>query len=267
MLALIHSLPTTKLCIQRCLYIYHSPPHFSSFIPTQPLFLEITTICSASSFIPSSTKNKPTTKSSTTKVNYNTMQFKQTLFFAALQASLAAAVGKAVISNRCSYDVYVWPTIVGKQASMIKIPARTQHKEPLPAYNTNLSFKISKTTQIVPGAHTQFEYTIADGQLWFDISLVDCAKGNSGASCPGWDKGLSADTNAASCGKFACGAGKFCPDQAYFVDQPLIKQGVLEPVTTCPGAGLNIDLTFKLCSEAAPLKRSIAGRLTTELDT
>jgi len=196
------------------------------------------------------------------------MLFKNTLFFAAaLQAGLAAALGNAIISNRCPYDVYVFTVSSNQPSPGVKIPARTQYKQQLKACDgCNTSFKISKTNQVVAGAHTQFEYTVAANQLWYDISLVDCAKGESGANCPGWDKGLAVDASDSKCGKTACKGGAFCPAQAYFVDQPLIKQGVAEPVFTCPGAGLEMDLTYKLCNDEAPLKRSIAGRLLADVD-
>ncbi|KAF2826213.1 hypothetical protein CC86DRAFT_370284 [Ophiobolus disseminans] len=195
------------------------------------------------------------------------MQFKNIIFAAALQAGLAAAVGNAIISNRCPYDVYVFSVSQLINSAPIKVPARSQYKEQIKNCNgCNTSFKVSKTDKVVGGAHTQFEYTVAGNQLWYDISLVDCAKGEDGANCPGWDKGLAVDSTGSTCGKSACKGGSFCPAQVYFVDQPLIKQGVQEPVFTCPGAGLDVDVTYKLCNDEAPLKRSIAGRLLADID-
>jgi hypothetical protein len=189
------------------------------------------------------------------------MYAKYTLLFAALQG-LTAAIGNAVVSNRCPYDVYVSSVSQNKAGPMVKIPSRTQYKAPLNACEgCATALKISKTNKIVGGHHTQLEYVVAANQLWFDISLVDCANGNSGANCPGWDMGLAVDSPEPKCGKSSCKGSTFCPAQAYFVDQPLIKQGVLEPVFTCPGAGLNMDLVYKLCADEAPIKRSLAGRL------
>lgn len=189
------------------------------------------------------------------------MLAKYTLLFAAMQAGLAAA-GNAVVANRCSHDVYVFSVVPGKASPAVKIPARSQWKQPINAgEGLPTSLKISNTEQIVQGAHTQFEYTVAGNSLWYDISLVDCAQGQSGENCPGWSQGYSITSNDEKCGTTQCEGGSFCTDSAYFVDQPLIKLGTREPVFTCPGAGTGMDLIYTLCSDEAPIKRSIAGRL------
>ncbi|KAH8712148.1 hypothetical protein GQ44DRAFT_742542 [Phaeosphaeriaceae sp. PMI808] len=188
---------------------------------------------------------------------------KFTLLAAALQASLVVA-GNAVISNRCSYDVWVWSVDQSHSSGPIKIAARTQYSEPL--RNTATALKVSKSDQLVAGAHTQFEYSLINNQIWYDISFVNCAKGNSADNCPGHDKGLSMDSSMSSCGKVNCGGGSYCPTQAYYVDQPLLKLGIQEPVFTCPGAGTNMDIAMKVCSGEAPLKRSIAGRMLVDID-
>jgi len=190
------------------------------------------------------------------------MLAKYTLLFAAMQAGFAAAIGNSIVSNRCSHDVYVSSVSQNIAAPMVNIPARTQWKQPFNACEgCATSLKISNTDQIVAGAHTQLEYTITAGQLWYDISLVDCATGQSGQDCPGWDKGLAINTTESACGTTQCQGSTFCTASAYFVDQPLIKLGTPEPVFTCPGAGLGMDLVYTLCSDEAPMKRSIAGRL------
>jgi hypothetical protein len=188
-----------------------------------------------------------------------------TFLFAAMQAGFAAAVGNSVVSNRCDHDVYVSSVSKNQAAPFVKIPARSQWKQ---AFNTcdgcATSLKVSNTDELVAGAHTQLEYTVAGGQLWYDISLVNCAEGQDGAACPGWDKGLSINTTESACGNTQCQGSTFCTASAYFVDTPLLKLGTAEPVFTCPGAGLNMDLVYTLCSDEAPIKRSIAGRLSVD---
>jgi hypothetical protein len=184
---------------------------------------------------------------------------KTTILFAALQATLAAA-GNAIISNRCSYDIWVWSVVPGSSSSAIYIPAGTQHSEAMRS-GSPTSFKISKTNQLVGGKHTQFEYSIINNQMWYDISFVNCAQGESSANCPGADGGLAMSSPNSACGSVNCAPGSYCPSQAYFVDQPMLKLGLQEPVFTCPGAGANMDLNMKVCADSAPTKRSIAGRL------
>lgn len=187
------------------------------------------------------------------------MLSKLTFAIAALQASFALA-GNAVIVNRCAYDVWVWPISTGHPSESFMIPARSTHSEAYTGHST--SMKISKSETLVAGQHTQFEYSIAAGQLWYDISFVDCAKGESASNCPGHDEGLAMDANNDSCGKIDCPAGEYCPSQAYYVDQPLKKLGIAEPVYMCPlSLGTSVDLYMKICSGQEQIKRSVGGRM------
>lgn len=73
------------------------------------------------------------------------------------------------------------------------------------------------------------------------------------------------DSPNAACGRISCAPGSYCPTQAYFVDTPVQKLGLAEPVFACPGASTNLDLYMKMCANQAPIKRSVAGRLMAEL--
>lgn len=192
------------------------------------------------------------------------MLSKFVLLATALQAGLAAAIGNAIVSNRCPYDIWLWSVDQGYSSLPIHIPARTKHSEPFRSAcnGCGSSLKISKTDQLISGQQTQFEYSIADGNIWYDISFVDCAKGESASDCPGHDKGLAMDSPEHACGKANCAAGSYCPTQSYYVDFPKPKLGLADPVFGCPGKGTGMDLYMKVCSDEAPLKRSIAGRMT-----
>jgi len=188
------------------------------------------------------------------------MLSKFTFAIAALQASLALA-GNAIIANRCSYDIWVWSISTGHGVpAAVRIPSRTTHSEPYTG--TSTSMKVSKTENLLAGHHTQFEYSIAAGQLWYDISFVDCANGESASNCPGHDEGLAMDASDDSCGKIDCEAGTYCPSQIYYVDQPLQKLKIAEPVFMCPKTlGTSPDLYMKVCSGEEQIKRSVAGRM------
>lgn len=189
------------------------------------------------------------------------MLAKFTLAIAAMQAGLAAA-GNAVVNNRCSYDIYVWSVGSGYGSNAIHVPARSQHTESF--QGTGMSLKISKSDQCTQP--TQFEYSIVNNQLWYDISFVDCANGQDASACVGHAEGLSMKGSSDSCGAIDCGAGSYCPTQAYYVDQPLIKLGLEEPVYNCQGAGTDLDLYMTVCSGGETLKRSIAGRISVDLE-
>ncbi|KAF2128795.1 hypothetical protein P153DRAFT_357309 [Dothidotthia symphoricarpi CBS 119687] len=180
-----------------------------------------------------------------------------------LQAGLAAAFGNAIVTNRCPYDVWVWSVDQAQFSAPIYVPARSKYSEPVRSTcnGCGTSIKISKTDQLLGGAQTQFEYSISAGQMWYDISFVDCASGQSADSCPGHDMGLSMDSSDSRCGKADCAGGSYCPTQSYYVDYPTQKLGMADPVFTCPGAGTGMDLHMTVCSDEASLKRSIAGRL------
>lgn len=192
---------------------------------------------------------------------------KTVLAIAALQAGLAAA-GNAIISNRCSYDIWVWSIDQGYSSPPIHVPARSQHTEQLRSAcnGCGTSVKVSKSDQLVAGKHTQFEYAITNNQLWYDISFVNCANGQDASNCPGHEMGLAMDSPNAGCGKVNCAGGSYCPTQSYYVDFPMPKLGLQDPVFTCPGAGTGMDLYMKVCSDQPSIKRSIAGRLSVSLD-
>ncbi|KNG51124.1 bys1 domain-containing protein [Stemphylium lycopersici] len=190
--------------------------------------------------------------------------FSKTTLLMAFQAGLALA-GNAILTNRCDEDVYVWSVGPGRNSGLIKVPARDQHTEPL--YNVGTSLKLSSSTELLNGHHTQFEYSLAGGKLWYDISFVNCAQGETASSCPGHVDGLKMYGSNSECGTADCAAGSYCPSESYYVDQPLIKLGLKEPVFSCPlSLGSNIDLHMVVCTNKPSLKRSIAGRVAVDLE-
>lgn len=190
------------------------------------------------------------------------------LSIVALQAGLAAA-GNAIVSNRCPYDIWIWSVNQGSDSGPIHVPSRTQYSEPVRSScsGCGTSIKVSKSEQLSGGSQTQFEYSIVGGnQMWYDISFVDCASGNSADKCPGHDLGLTMNSPNQACGVAQCSGGSYCPDQAYYVDYPMAKLGMQDPVFGCPNAGADMDLNMIVCSDESSLKRSIAGRTTMDLE-
>ncbi|KAF2688875.1 hypothetical protein K458DRAFT_292869 [Lentithecium fluviatile CBS 122367] len=176
-------------------------------------------------------------------------------------------MGNAVFANRCERDIWIWSVdeTTGSSAP-IKVAGRSRYTEPFRVPGAGgVVFKVSNSDQIVGGAHTQFEYAISNDQLYYDLSFVDCAKGESASDCPGHAKGLAMYSPNDACGKLDCAPGTYCPKQAYYVDTPLSKLGIEEPVFGCGSAGTGMDLYMVICSENPQvLKRSIAGRLAVE---
>ncbi|KAJ4348853.1 uncharacterized protein N0V89_010232 [Didymosphaeria variabile] len=105
-------------------------------------------------------------------------------------------MGNAVLGNRCDHDIWVW-SVDGKGSSdAIKVAARTQYREPFrtPCEGCGVVLKVSNTPDLQGGHQTQFEYAISNGQLYYDISFVDCAQGEGADNCPGHHNGLGIDS-------------------------------------------------------------------------
>ncbi|KAF2464563.1 uncharacterized protein BDR25DRAFT_296495 [Lindgomyces ingoldianus] len=180
-----------------------------------------------------------------------------------------AALGTAIVSNRCDHDIWLWSVDERTNKGPIKIPKRSKYSEPMrnPCNGCGISLKISNSNQLQGGKQTQFEYAIANNQIYYDISFVDCAKGNNADNCPGHAHGLRIDSPQKSCGVLNCASGAYCVHDAYYVDDPLAKMGIKAPVLGCGPGKTNMDLYFKVCSDMAPLKRevsSVAGRIVVE---
>lgn len=185
--------------------------------------------------------------------------FSKTTVLMALQAGLALA-GNAILANNCDYDIWVSSVGGSHETACTRVAANSQYTETL--YSTGTSLKISKTDSIKNGEQTQFEYTISGGKIWYDISFVNCAEGESASNCPGHAEGLSMQGSNSACSAASCEAGSYCPTQAYYVDQPLIKLGINEPVFDCPTP--DVDMHMTVCSgsgNSTSQKRSIAGRI------
>lgn len=157
-----------------------------------------------------------------------------------------ASLGSAIINNNCAYDIWMWSVDQALASSAVKISAGSSHSEPARSSceGCGTSMKISTTSSLSAGKQTQFEYSVAGNQIWYDISFVDCASGNDASNCPGHKDGLSMRTSDSSCTAVNCAAGSYCPDQAYYVDFPSAKTGVIDPNFPCK---LGVDIISTVC--------------------
>lgn len=160
--------------------------------------------------------------------------------------STRASLGNAIINNRCSYDIWMWSVDQTHAAPAVKISAGSTHSEPARSSceGCGTSMKISTSSTLSTGTQTQFEYSFAAGQIWYDISFVDCANGNDASSCPGHADGLAMSTSDSSCTSVKCAPGAYCPDQAYYVDFPSAKTGVMDPNFPC---AQGVDVISTVC--------------------
>ncbi|KAF2708178.1 hypothetical protein K504DRAFT_477610 [Pleomassaria siparia CBS 279.74] len=145
--------------------------------------------------------------------------------------------GNAVLVNQCHCDTWIWSS--GGPA--IKVPKRSIYKEPKRARAAGgVVIKVSKSPQLIEGQQTQFEYATHNNILYYDISFKAC--------------------------QFVrCKPNSYCPKQAYFVDTPLQKLNIPEPVYGCGTAGVDMDINFRMCADNGQIKKrqgqSVAGRI------
>lgn len=152
---------------------------------------------------------------------------------------------------KCTLALFVLTLLTGPQGSSrgIKINARSRYTEPMRSPpQGGVTIKVSRTPQLVGGHHTQFEYSMSNNVLYYDISLVDCAKGRDARNCPGHVAGLEIySPTEIKCSRVTCGGNQYCPEKAYYVDTPVSKIGYQEPVFGCRDAGTGAGLVFVLC--------------------
>jgi hypothetical protein len=167
-----------------------------------------------------------------------------------LLTPLSYALGTAILTNACPYPIYLFSVSQSYSTPAIPIAPGTTYTEPLRSScsGCGTSLKISLSDHLLPGAQTQFEYSIsATNELWYDISFVDCARGEDARSSPGHELGVSMQGANGKCGIARCAAREYCPGAAYYVSDPMGMLGLPAPVFTCPGVGIEGDLLMTIC--------------------
>ncbi|OCK84384.1 hypothetical protein K432DRAFT_389543 [Lepidopterella palustris CBS 459.81] len=179
------------------------------------------------------------------------------------------SLGNAVVENRCSYDLYLW-SIPGYDDNSyhpnppsVMIPKRTFHSEQfqVPACSNacGMSLKLS-TEPVLRNPIVQFEYSITDNHLSYDISFVDCvAPDLTWNNCLAHELGIKlfSTSTASGCDPFDCDGDpqgrQLCKSAAYYQPVPngnTIPEGEgdgWQPVKYCSGGQSSGDLVFVAC--------------------
>jgi len=167
-------------------------------------------------------------------------------YFTVVSAVLALATGVAASSasvhNDCKEDVYLWSVSSDKTSQMITIAPGSDYSE---TYQTpsvgGVSLKLN-LNQTCDGSISQFEYTLAGGSIWYDMSNVNCV----GEACPfapyGWYLNSGKD-----CPTRSCDAGADVCTGAY--------NAYNDDVNTLSCADTS-DISLYLCTSSPPSKRS-----------
>ena len=160
---------------------------------------------------------------------------------ALLAAVPVAQAGQAKIYNTCSFPVYLWSVTADQSSDMITLESHTgSYNE---TYQTpsvgGVSLKLSKTESCGdPTPITQFEYTLAAGTIWYDISNVNCAT----TSCPFEANGMYL-MSGEGCPTRSCEAGQPTCAGAYTDSED--NQNSL----SCTGSA---DIDLYLCTSSPP---------------
>jgi len=165
-----------------------------------------------------------------------------TLASAVLALATSAAAATATVHNDCKENVYLWSVSADKTSKMITIKPGSDYSE---TYQTpsvggvSLKLNLNKTCE---GSISQFEYTVAGGSIWYDMSNVNCV----GAACPFAPYGWYMDSGK-GCPTRSCAAGADICTGAY--------NAYNDDVNTCSCTDAS-DISLSLCS-SSPSKRSV----------
>jgi hypothetical protein len=146
----------------------------------------------------------------------------------------------ATVRNFCQYIVYLSKVSPGTVSAPESIPPNGTYSTPL----TNIggggvSLKVSREAS-GGGPVMQFEYTVTDADVWYNLSLIDCTNTKNG--CVGHERGFRA-VSGPDCHTWECLGYEACTTQAYFEGEYGYKPN--PPVGKC---SLSEGLAFELCS-------------------
>lgn len=186
------------------------------------------------------------------------MYSKSAIVAAAAMASLAPAAfaqndtgggggaGNAIINNHCSDDIYVWSIDATAHAKQHIIASGESYSEPY-RINPNgggISLKMSLNEE--HDEISQFEYTLVDPKVFYDLSNVD--------GYPFAEGGISIEPSDSSCTTISCDAG-----------EPNCKEAYNEPYDdwATHGCSSDTDLVLELCPGISPSPSSSSGASST----
>ncbi|CAO2655280.1 Nn.00g103440.m01.CDS01 [Neocucurbitaria sp. VM-36] len=142
------------------------------------------------------------------------------------------------VHNYCSYDIFFDHFKGESKLESGSISAGASFDSPL----SGTVMKVSKSSNM--GKDMLIEYSVADGNLYYDLSLITCLgqtdglENNDTSGCAGHEAGLQLGNSVSK--SFQCAAGAWCDDQVYLYQENLCKKQ--NPVSSCsPSHGLTME--------------------------
>lgn len=163
------------------------------------------------------------------------------------RAISAAKPNLATVKNSCTYDVYletVGPLYAWKKP-IVKIAAGGEHSEELFINASGgPSLKVRKSPD-PNGPPMQFEYTAGNGDIWYNLSLIDCVGKQGG--CAGHDGGLRAVAGN-GCRVFECKPNADCSKGTNGAEGYMISEFEGKPGAPVGKCAEREGVAFELCS-------------------
>ncbi|KAF9736476.1 hypothetical protein PMIN06_006603 [Paraphaeosphaeria minitans] len=153
---------------------------------------------------------------------------------------------KVTLKNNCDYDVtYDQLCPCGSSDGSGTISAGSTWSDSISdCTGGNTALKLFKDGGSKP---MQFEYGLQSGNVWYDMSFIDCVSGSDDFSqCAGSAWSMSA---VGSCPSYSCSGGSECCIQGYC--DPTASAASEQPVGACGvNQGLSassVDISIELC--------------------
>jgi hypothetical protein len=176
------------------------------------------------------------------------MQFLTIASAALFVASGVAAEGMANVYNECKAPVYLWSISADREGPMVTIAPGDAYNETYQVPSVGgVSLKLNlEPTHSNPTPISQFEYTLAGGMIWGDMSNVNCGT----SECPFKAFGWYLDMGSQDCPTRNCEANAERCTGAYIAYNDDVN------TISCSESS---DISLYLCTSEAPAssKRSV----------
>lgn len=183
------------------------------------------------------------------------MYSKSAIFAATAMASLAPAVyaqnntggtGSAIVNNKCSHDIYLWSIDSSADAKQHILSSGETYSENYRTSSNGGGVSLKMSLSEDQDKISQFEYTIVEPQVFYDLSNVN--------GYPFSEGGITIEPSDSSCTSITCEAG-----------EPNCKQAYNQPYDdwATQGCDCSTNLVLNLCADGSSSGPSSSGASST----
>ena len=154
-----------------------------------------------------------------------------------IPSAIAQDYGSASIENKCSFPAYIWSTAESSDKMVTLKPGESYQEDYRSRKDNQGGVSIKMSDKEDKGEISQFEYTITDDQVFYDLSNID--------GYPFKEGGISITPSDSSCPSISCDAGVANCHEAY--NQPYDDHAT-------KGCAASADLHMTLCGSGGGSK-------------